>query len=220
MINSRQKGAAGERELARFLEGFGWKSKRGQQHSGSPDSPDVVSELPWFVECKRTQNAAPLKWMEKATEDAGGEKPPMIFWRPNRGRWMVMCWASDLLERTDMSNEKKLCGYYNGKPIYATDEEWTKAGQDCIDAMADKIGGDDQEGDPVTMPKEAYLAALKQAKDAGYRQAIAEMQGAETPVEQFIQNNLPEVSSHPIMDDEDAIKQALAEKLRANKPNN
>lgn len=164
-INSRQKGAAGERELAKLLEDYGWESKRGQQHAGSPDSPDVISQFPWHIEGKRTEKTAPIKWMEKATEDAGGNKPPMIFWRPNRGQWMVMCWAGDLLPQlktTDMSDDLK--------------------------------------------------EQLKQAFDAGYRQALGDMQGAETAVEEF----LSKVTSHPPMDDEEATKQAVAEQLRAN----
>lgn len=180
-INSRQKGAAGERELAKLLESYGWESKRGQQHAGSPDSPDVVSQFPWHIEGKRTEKTAPLKWMEKATEDAEGTKPPMIFWRPNRGQWMVMCWAGDLLPQLKTTEMSK-----NIAPLRVT------SATDNIEEQ------------------------LRQAWDAGYREAMARMSGAATVVDDFIEKNLPGVSSHPPMDDEEATKQAVAEQLRAN----
>ena len=43
-INSRQKGARGERELAAVFTTAGFPARRGQQFSGSPDSPDIVVE--------------------------------------------------------------------------------------------------------------------------------------------------------------------------------
>src|ERR1700678_209079 len=43
-INSRNKGAGGEREFAKVLTDAGFKAERGQQHSGGKDSPDVRCE--------------------------------------------------------------------------------------------------------------------------------------------------------------------------------
>jgi len=109
MINSRTKGAAGEREAAEFLRRFGWNARRGQQFSGSPDSPDVVSDFPFHLEIKRVQASSPMKWIEKATEDCGEEQQPCVLWRPNRKPWMAMFWAEDLLNhlnrKTSMKND-------------------------------------------------------------------------------------------------------------------
>jgi hypothetical protein len=57
-MNSRQKGKVGEREFAALLRENGFLAHRGQQFSGSPESPDVVCEaLAWLhVEVKRVQN--------------------------------------------------------------------------------------------------------------------------------------------------------------------
>ena len=44
MINSRAKGARGERMWRDQLRAEGYTAKRGQQHAGGQDSPDVVCE--------------------------------------------------------------------------------------------------------------------------------------------------------------------------------
>ena len=41
-MNSRNKGAAGEREVAGILRGYGYKARRGQQYSGANGDADVV----------------------------------------------------------------------------------------------------------------------------------------------------------------------------------
>ena len=57
MVNSRNKGKAGELELAHELTRIlGCEARRGQQFSGSPDSPDVMTNLPGLhIECKRVE---------------------------------------------------------------------------------------------------------------------------------------------------------------------
>jgi|ERR1041384_3043973 hypothetical protein len=48
-MNSRQKGARGERRWRDELRAHGFDARRRQQFSGSPDSPDVVcDELDWL----------------------------------------------------------------------------------------------------------------------------------------------------------------------------
>lgn len=55
----------------------------------------------------------------------------------------------------------------------------------------------------VSMSKKNFKAALAQAKDAGYREAKAELLGSHTVVEEF-------KAQHPIMDDEDAVRADFA----------
>lgn len=71
--NSRQKGASGERELARELARvLGCRARRGQQYSGSPDSPDVVTDIPGIhIECKRTETLRLYDALAQARRDAG-----------------------------------------------------------------------------------------------------------------------------------------------------
>ena len=56
-LNSRNKGAAGERELAEVLRANGFNdARRGVQFKGGPDSPDVVGFHPdWHPEVKRVE---------------------------------------------------------------------------------------------------------------------------------------------------------------------
>lgn len=92
-INSRQKGAAGEREFAAYLRDYGYAARRGQQFSGHPDAPDVVTDLDdqVFFDVKRTEVTAPLKWLAKAAEDSGDKKRlHVIAWRKNGAEWVAM----------------------------------------------------------------------------------------------------------------------------------
>lgn len=97
-INSRAKGAAGERELALFLKKHGVDARRGQQFSGGDESPDVISDLEWLhIECKRVESLSLYKAMDQAIEDAGG-KVPSVFHRRNRREWLVVVRAEDFLD--------------------------------------------------------------------------------------------------------------------------
>lgn len=102
-INSRQKGARGERELAEFLRHYGYAdARRGQQFSGGSESADVVG-LPekYHIEVKRVEAGSPYKWMQQATEDiadATCNKVPLVFHRRNGKPWLVIMLASDFME--------------------------------------------------------------------------------------------------------------------------
>jgi len=43
-MNSREKGKRGERQWRDELRANGYAARRGQQFSGSPDSPDVICD--------------------------------------------------------------------------------------------------------------------------------------------------------------------------------
>lgn len=96
-MNSNAKGKRGERELAQFLRDRGYESRRGQQFSGSPDSPDVVCEdLPFHIEVKRSETLSPYKALEQAQTDAG-TKPPLVAHRRNGKEWLAILLLDDLL---------------------------------------------------------------------------------------------------------------------------
>lgn len=99
MTNSRRKGADGEREWAAYLRGNGIDARRGQQFSGSPDSPDVVSDLDeWFhAEVKRVEALRLHPAMEQAESDAGDGKVPYVAYRKNRKPWIVLMRAQDAI---------------------------------------------------------------------------------------------------------------------------
>ncbi len=96
-INSKQKGAAGEREFAKFIrEKFNVFARRGQQFSGSVDSPDVCTDFDGVhFEVKRTERINVYAFMEQAKRDCGG-KIPVVACRSNRKDWLLIINASDL----------------------------------------------------------------------------------------------------------------------------
>jgi Holliday junction resolvase len=103
-VNSRAKGARGERLWRDELRANGYEARRGQQFSGSPDSPDVVcEELAWLhfeVKCVERLNIEDA--MEQAHKDAVGEgakgnsrgarapqKIPIVAHKRNHRAWLV-----------------------------------------------------------------------------------------------------------------------------------
>lgn len=100
-MNSRAKGKRGELEWAKYLTAQGLPSRRGQQFSGSPDSPDVVTPgSPFHWEVKRVEAGNPYKWLDQAVADAGPDKVPVVAHRRNGRDWLVVLTADDFLKLT------------------------------------------------------------------------------------------------------------------------
>ena len=102
-INSRVKGAAGERELASYLREQGWqKARRTVQYAGNPEggSGDVVCDnFPFHIEGKRCEALKPEEWMAQAKKDCPEGKIPAVFFRRNgRKEWLVVLTADDVCE--------------------------------------------------------------------------------------------------------------------------
>jgi len=96
MTNSRSKGARGEREAAKEWSKYtGLTSRRGQQFSGSPDSPDVVTERDIHLEVKRCERGNPYDWMHQASQDCG-DKVPVVLHRRNQQDWLAIVRLSDV----------------------------------------------------------------------------------------------------------------------------
>lgn len=100
-MNSRQKGARGERMWRDVLKAAGFHARRGQQFSGSPDSPDVVSESlelkPFHFEVKSTETFNAYNAMEQAVRD-DPEKVPVVAHKRNHREWLVVMRAEDWLK--------------------------------------------------------------------------------------------------------------------------
>lgn len=98
-INSRNKGAAGEREFANVLCGHGLDANRGQQHAGGADSPDVVCEPldDIHFEVKRVEAGSIYKWLQQAKNDAGDAKMPVVAHRRSREDWVVILSLEDFI---------------------------------------------------------------------------------------------------------------------------
>jgi len=98
-VNSRQKGKRGERQWRDELRANGYAARRGQQFSGSPDSPDVVcEELAWLhFEVKAVERLNIEDAMDQARRDAGA-KTPVVAHRRSFRRWLVTMEAETFFE--------------------------------------------------------------------------------------------------------------------------
>ena len=89
-MNSREKGKRGERQWRDELRANGYDARRGQQFSGSPDSPDVVCDaLSWLhfeVKCVERLNIEDA--ITQARRDAL-TKIPVVAHKRNHRRWLV-----------------------------------------------------------------------------------------------------------------------------------
>ena len=86
MINSREKGAGGERELAKILRTYGYETRRGQQYSGISGDADVVGLPNIHIECKRVERLNLYDAYEQAVNDSKASVPrkiPTVFHRKN-----------------------------------------------------------------------------------------------------------------------------------------
>jgi len=97
LINSRQKGKRGELEFKDFLLARGIEARRGVQHRGGSESPDVISSLTgvhWEV--KRVERGNPYDWLAQAIGDAGSNLPIVAHRRSNED-WIAVLRLDDLV---------------------------------------------------------------------------------------------------------------------------
>lgn len=88
MVNSKQKGARGERELANLLKTYGYETRRGQQYNGI-EGDDVVGLPNIHIECKRVEKLNVLEAYKQSERDAKQHEIPAVFHRKDRSPWLV-----------------------------------------------------------------------------------------------------------------------------------
>lgn len=96
---SQRKGRAGELELARLLQGYGYDVQAGRAVSyGS--TPDIVGLPGVHIECKRAEQLRPYDWMAQAERDSERfhDGLPAVFHRRNRQGWLVTMRLPDWME--------------------------------------------------------------------------------------------------------------------------
>lgn len=87
-INSKRKGAKGERELASKLRDYGYDCRRGQQYNGL-EGEDIVGLDYIHCEVKRVQALNLEEAMEQAKRDSKDNQMPAVFHRKNNKKWKV-----------------------------------------------------------------------------------------------------------------------------------
>ena len=103
-MNSKMKGAAGERELANKLILHGFNCRRGQQYCGANGDADVVGLPGIHIECKRVEKLNIEKALQQAEADSKGDIPA-VFHRRNRETWKVTLRLDDFMEMYEKWSE-------------------------------------------------------------------------------------------------------------------
>lgn len=106
-MNSRNKGAAGERELAGILKKYGYECRRGQQFCGANGDADVVGLPGIHIECKRVEKLNLDAALEQAERDARAGEIPTVFHRKNRKEWKVTLRLNDFVKLYAEAEEKR-----------------------------------------------------------------------------------------------------------------
>ena len=96
---SRDKGKRGEREAASELGALlGVDARRGAQHKGGPDSPDVVLDgVAIHVEAKRSERLSLYAALAQADEDAPRDAVPIVWHRANGRRSVIVVDTANLV---------------------------------------------------------------------------------------------------------------------------
>lgn len=97
-MNSRDKGAKGERELAGKLREFGYDARRGQQFCGANGDADVVGLPGIHIECKRVERLNLYDAMSQSVRDAREGEVPTVFHRKNHCEWLVTMRMKDWMQ--------------------------------------------------------------------------------------------------------------------------
>ena len=96
-MNSRKKGAAGERELAKKLRKYGYECRRGQQFNGADGSADVIGLPGIHIECKRVERLNLEDAMAQSRRDAREGEIPTVMHRKNNCEWLVTLRLDDFM---------------------------------------------------------------------------------------------------------------------------
>jgi Holliday junction resolvase len=109
-INSRRKGAEGERELANRLSELGRSARRTAQRQGNAEdgAADVLTDVPGLhLECKRVARIGVARYYDQAVRDAAktGRTFPVVAMRENRGDWLIMLSLADFVRLLEQSGQ-------------------------------------------------------------------------------------------------------------------
>lgn len=97
-INSRQKGARGERLLAKKLNEYGYECRRGQQYSGLQGDADVIGLPHIHIECKVVEKLNILDAVEQSKRDARDGEIPVVMHKRNYTEWLCTLRLDDFME--------------------------------------------------------------------------------------------------------------------------
>lgn len=96
-INSKQKGARFERQLASKFREYGYEARRTAQYCGNTgDASDVIGLAGIHIEAKHQERMQLYDWMAQAKRDASGTgNLPAVFHRKNNAEILVTMELAD-----------------------------------------------------------------------------------------------------------------------------
>ena len=99
-VNSRAKGANGERELSHKLNEYGFSTRRTVQYNGKAEGgqADLVGLKGIHVEAKRVERLNLYEAMAQAIHDAKDGEFPAVFHRKNHSEWLVSMRLQDWMQ--------------------------------------------------------------------------------------------------------------------------
>lgn len=114
-VNSKQKGARFERELAKIFQSYGYENaRRTAQYCGNTgDASDVIGLPGIHVEAKMQERMRLYDWMAQAENDASNNhvKPlPAVFHKQSRKEILVTMRLDDWMKLYDAYREKLRLG--------------------------------------------------------------------------------------------------------------
>ncbi len=111
VIKSVDKGKAGEREFAALLRDEGFEARRGQQHKGGTDSPDVITNMERIQwEVKRVQALNLNDAMTKLMTETDFMDIPVVAHRKNGTRWLASLPLGSFLQMYRVLKKHNLLG--------------------------------------------------------------------------------------------------------------
>ena len=90
-VNSKQKGARFERQLASKFREYGYEARRTAQYCGNTgDASDVVGLPGLHIEAKHQETMRLYEWVSQAKRDSNGTgKLPAVFHKKNNAEILV-----------------------------------------------------------------------------------------------------------------------------------
>ena len=98
-VNSKQKGARFERQLASRLREHGYEARRTAQYCGNTgDASDIVGLPGLHIEAKYQERMQLYEWMAQAKRDAEGTgRLPAVFHKKNHAQILVTMELDDFM---------------------------------------------------------------------------------------------------------------------------
>lgn len=98
MLNSKQKGARAEREVAKILQEHGINARRTAQYCGKTgEAADVIGLEGYHLEVKHQETTKIWDWIEQAERDHAEGTIPAVVYRKNNKQWQITLSLEDFL---------------------------------------------------------------------------------------------------------------------------